>query len=76
MQSHRKQQQWADRPAHELDEERSRREHGPENEAPEDRPGEPGAEGGSQSPTRDKLPGMPAKGDPSPVGDTDQHSTG
>jgi hypothetical protein len=44
-------------------------------EAPEDRPGEPGAEGGSQSPTRGKLPGMPAKDDPSPAGDTDQHSS-
>lgn len=44
-------------------------------EAPEDQPGEPGAEGGSRSPTRDKLPGTPAKDDPSPVGDTDQHST-
>ncbi|MGZ4172176.1 MAG: hypothetical protein ACXVR1_12615 [Solirubrobacteraceae bacterium] len=43
---------------------------------PEDRPGEPGAEGGAQSPTKDKLPGAPAKDDPSPVGDTDQHSTG
>lgn len=43
---------------------------------PEDDPDEPGAEGGSESPTKDKLPGMPAKGDPSPVGDTDQHSTG
>jgi hypothetical protein len=44
--------------------------------APEDVPGEPGAEAGSQSPTNDKLPGMPAKGDPTPVGDTDQHSKG
>jgi hypothetical protein len=48
------------------------RENGPE---PEDQPGEPGAEGGSQSPTKDKLPGAPAKDDPSPVGDTDQHSS-
>ena len=45
------------------------RDHGPE-----DVPGEPGAEGGSQSPAADTLPGMPA-GDDSPVGDTDQHST-
>jgi hypothetical protein len=44
--------------------------------APEDRPGEPGAEGGSQSPAADKLPAMPAKDDDSPLGDTDQHSTG
>jgi len=43
---------------------------------PEDRPDEPGAEGGSQSPTKDKLPGQPSKDDPSPVGDTDQHSSG
>jgi hypothetical protein len=42
-------------------------------EAPEDRPGEPGAEGGSKSPAADKLPGAPADDD-SPVGDTDQHS--
>ncbi|MGH2928460.1 MAG: hypothetical protein ACRDL8_09675 [Solirubrobacteraceae bacterium] len=43
---------------------------------PEDDPDEPGAEGGSESPTKDKLPGMPAKDDPTPLGDTDQHSTG
>ena len=43
---------------------------------PEDHSEEPGAEGGSQSPTKDKLPGAPAKDDPTPVGDTDQHSTG
>lgn len=42
-------------------------------EAPENRPEEPGAEGGADSPAADKLPGMPA-GDDSPVGDTDQHS--
>jgi hypothetical protein len=57
--------------SHHPDEERDR-----DAEAPEDRPGEPGAEGGSQSPTRDKLPGMPARDDPTPVGDTDQHSSG
>jgi hypothetical protein len=44
--------------------------------APEDRPDEPGAEGGSGSPAADKLPGTPARGDESPVGDTDQHSKG
>jgi hypothetical protein len=71
MRTHRKHQS-ADRPQ---DEERSRREREQE-EAPEDRPGEPGAEGGSRSPTRNKLPGMPARDDPTPVGDTDQHSTG
>lgn len=43
--------------------------------APEDQPDEPGAEGGSESPTKDKLPGAPAPGDESPLGDTDQHST-
>jgi hypothetical protein len=43
--------------------------------APEDVPGEPGAEGGSDSPAADKLPGAPSDDD-SPVGDTDQHSTG
>ena len=43
---------------------------------PEDDPDAPGAEGGSESPTKDKLPGMPAKDDPTPVGDTDQHSSG
>lgn len=75
MHSDRKQNP-SDRPDHELDEERSRRAGEPEEEVPEDRPGEPGAEGGAQSPTRDKLPGMPAKDDPTPVGDTDQHSTG
>ena len=32
-----------------------------------------GAEGGSDSPSSDKLPAMPADDD-SPAGDTDQHS--
>jgi hypothetical protein len=41
---------------------------------PEDRPGEPGAEGGSQSPAADSLPGAPSDDD-SDVGDTDQHSS-
>jgi hypothetical protein len=46
----------------------------PEGErAPEDMPDEPGAEGGSKSPSKDKLPGAPAR-DSSPIGDTDQHS--
>jgi hypothetical protein len=54
-----------------------RNEHRPEDPPePEDQPEEPGAEGGSQSPTKDKLPGAPAKEDPSPLGDTDQHSEG
>jgi hypothetical protein len=69
-------QNAGDRPDHEVDEERAPRTGEPAEGAPEDRPGEPGAEGGAQSPTRDRLPGMPAKDDPSPVGDTDQHSTG
>lgn len=42
---------------------------------PEDRPDEPGAEGGSKSTAADKLPGAPGDDD-SPFGDTDQHSTG
>ncbi len=41
--------------------------------APEDKPGEPGAEGGSSSDAADKLPGAPSDDD-SAVGDTDQHS--
>lgn len=44
--------------------------------APEDDPQEPGAQGGSQSSARDKLPGAPADDDDTAVGDTDQHSTG
>jgi hypothetical protein len=42
---------------------------------PENRPGEPGAEGGSESPAADKPPAVPAADD-SPLGDTDQHSKG
>jgi hypothetical protein len=41
--------------------------------APEDRPGEPGSGGSSQSPAADKPPAVPADDD-SAVGDTDQHS--
>ncbi|MCW2953290.1 MAG: hypothetical protein JWQ48_2460 [Conexibacter sp.] len=44
-----------------------------EGRAPEDEPGEPGAEGGSKSDSKDKLPGAPSKDD-APLGDTDQHS--
>lgn len=47
-----------------------------EEEAVEDRPEEPGAEGGSQSPEADTLPGMPTPGADSALGDTDQHSKG
>lgn len=43
-------------------------------EAPEDRPEEPGAEGGSTDSSADKLPGEPAPEDDTPLGDTDQHS--
>jgi hypothetical protein len=46
----------------------------PDSAAPEDQPGEPGAEGGSQSDAKDKLPGAPSDDD-SAVGDTDQHSS-
>jgi hypothetical protein len=46
----------------------------PDSTAPEDQPGEPGAEGGSQSDAKDKLPGAPSDDD-SEVGDTDQHSS-
>jgi hypothetical protein len=42
---------------------------------PEDQPGEPGAEGGSETAKRPKLPFMPDENDDSAVGDTDQHST-
>jgi hypothetical protein len=49
------------------------REDYPEGQAPEDEPGEPGAEGGTESPDNDSLPGEPAEGD-SALGDTDQHS--
>ncbi len=45
-----------------------------DDQAPEDRPGEPGAKGGSDSEAADKLPAAPADDD-SPLGDTDQHST-
>jgi hypothetical protein len=55
-----------------MDEER---EQTPKGGAPEDKPEEPGAEGGSKSPDHDTLPGAPADDD-APVGDTDQHSSG
>jgi hypothetical protein len=42
--------------------------------APEDRPTEPGAEGGSDSSSADRPPAAPADDD-SPLGDTDQHSS-
>jgi hypothetical protein len=41
--------------------------------APEDRPGEPGAEGGSGG-SEDVPPAAPHEDDDSPLGDTDQHS--
>jgi hypothetical protein len=46
----------------------------PDSAAPEDQPDEPGAEGGSNSDAKDKLPGAPSHDD-SAVGDTDQHSS-
>jgi hypothetical protein len=52
--------------------EHRRRRH--EDDAPEDRPGEPGAEGGSKSESADKLPALPSDDD-APLGDTDQHSS-
>jgi hypothetical protein len=44
-----------------------------EDEAPEDQPDEPGAEGGSKSPAADTPPAAPSDDD-SALGDTDQHS--
>jgi hypothetical protein len=41
--------------------------------SPEDRPDEPGAEGGARSPAADTPPAAPSDDD-SAVGDTDQHS--
>jgi hypothetical protein len=49
-------------------------EEGQEPQAPEDAPEQPGAQGGSDSPAADKLPGAPADDD-SAVGDSDQHSS-
>ena len=51
----------------------TKRENDKPGEAPEDRDDEPGAQGGSDSPAADKLPGAPADDD-SALGDTDQHS--
>ena len=51
-----------------------RRDRPDEQNRPEDLPDEPGAEGGSDSPAADKLPGAPADDD-SPLGDSDQHSS-
>ena len=45
----------------------------PDSAAPEEQPGETGAEGGSDSAAKDKPPSVPAD-DGSPVGDTDRHS--
>ena len=44
-----------------------------ENEAAEDSPKEPGAEGGSGTDDAESLPGAPSDDD-SEAGDTDQHS--
>jgi hypothetical protein len=51
-------------------------EEAPHTPAPEDEPGEVGAEGGSKTARRSKLPPMPDREDDSPLGDTDQHSSG
>lgn len=48
----------------------------PDGPWPEDEPGEPGAEGGSETARRSKLPLMPDPKDDTPLGDSDQHSTG
>ncbi len=53
--------------------EQERRESEHTEQPPENRPDEPGAEGGADSPAAGKLPGAPADDD-SPLGDTDQHS--
>jgi hypothetical protein len=45
----------------------------PDSATRSDQPGEPGADGGSHSDAKDKLPGAPSD-DSSDVGDTDQHS--
>jgi hypothetical protein len=45
-----------------------------EEQAPEDQPGELGAEGGSTSDAVDKAPAAPSTDDDSAVGDTDQRS--
>jgi hypothetical protein len=58
------------RPTTAHDDERHR--HGGD-DAPEDQPGEPGAEGGTDSPAADKPPAAPSDDD-SALGDTDQHS--
>jgi hypothetical protein len=42
-------------------------------DAPEDDPGQPGAEGGSEG-SQDRPPPAPAEDDDSALGDTDQHS--
>jgi hypothetical protein len=54
----------------------TRQEDEPDRSAPEDQPGEVGAEGGSETARRSKLPPMPDSEDDTPVGDTDQHSSG
>jgi hypothetical protein len=43
-------------------------------ERPEDRPGEPGAEGGAGS-SAETPPPLPSEDDDTPLGDTDQHSS-
>jgi len=45
----------------------------PDEVEPGTEPGQPGAEGGPDSPDADKLPGTPTSSD-AELGDTDQHS--
>jgi hypothetical protein len=61
------------RPGAHADLEESTMEHD-EREAPEDRPDEPGAEGGTSSSAKDTPPPVPDEDDDSPLGDSDQHS--
>jgi hypothetical protein len=49
------------------------KDHQDEQDAPEQETGEPGARGGSDSPSADRLPAAPSDDD-TPLGDTDQHS--
>jgi hypothetical protein len=49
-------------------------EHDKDAPEPEDRPDEPGAEGGSGGSNETAAPAAPSEDDPTPAGDTDQHS--
>jgi hypothetical protein len=54
----------------------SQNEKDPQGPPPEDQPDEVGAEGGSKTARRSKVPPWPDREDDSAVGDTDQHSSG